>query len=73
MGAKEINGKKYVLLRNPYSTYSLQYQEDGARSRTGNLINVSSDETYGQFYIEIEDFARHFRNITRTNVGKIGE
>lgn len=73
MGAKEINGKKYVLLRNPYSTYSLQYQEDGARSRTGNLINVSSDETYGQFYIEIEDFTRHFRNITRTNVGKLRE
>lgn len=73
MGAKEINGKKYVLLRNPYSTYSLQYQEDGARSRTGNLINVSSDETYGQFYIEMGEFERHFKNITRTNVGKIGE
>ena len=70
MGAKEINGKKYALLRNPYSTYSLQYQEDGSKSRTGDLINVSSDETYGQFYIEVNDFARHFGRVTRTNVGR---
>lgn len=68
MGAKEIDGKKYILLRNPYSTFSLQYQENGEKTRTGDLINVSSDETYGQFYIEVSDFVRKFKRVTRTNI-----
>ena len=68
MGAKEIDGKKYILLRNPYSTFSLQYQENGEKTRTGDLINVSSDETYGQFYIEVSDFVRKFKKVTRTNI-----
>ena len=68
MGAKEIDGKKCILLRNPYSTFSLQYQENGEKTRTGDMINVSSDETYGQFYIEVSDFVRKFGKVTRTNV-----
>lgn len=68
MGAKEIDGKKCILLRNPYSTFSLQYQENGEKIRTGDLINVSSDETYGQFYIEVSDFVRKFKRVTRTNI-----
>ncbi len=68
MGAKEIDGKKCILLRNPYSTFSLQYQENGEKTRTGDLINVSSDETYGQFYIEVSDFVRTFERVTRTNI-----
>ena len=68
MGAKEIDGKKYILLRNPYSTFSLQYQENGEKTRTGDLINVSSDETYGQFYIEVSDFVRTFERVSRTNI-----
>lgn len=68
MGAKEIDGKKCILLRNPYSTFSLQYQENGEKTRTGDLINVSSDETYGQFYIEVSDFVRKFKRVTRTNI-----
>ena len=68
MGAKEIDGKKCILLRNPYSTFSLQYQENGEKTRTGDLINVSSDETYGQFYIEVSDFVRKFGQVTRTNI-----
>lgn len=69
MGAKEIDGKKCILLRNPYSTFSLQYQENGEKTRTGGLINASSDETYGQFYIEVSDFVRKFGRVTRTNIG----
>ena len=68
MGAKEIDGKKCILLRNPYSTFSLQYQENGEKTRTGDLINVSSDDTYGQFYIEVSDFVRTFERVTRTNI-----
>ena len=68
MGAKEIDGKKCILLRNPYSTFSLQYQENGEKTRTGDLINVSSDETYGQFYIEVSDFVRTFERVSRTNI-----
>ena len=68
MGAKEIDGKKCILLRNPYSTFSLQYQENGEKTRTGDLINVSSDETYGQFYIEVSDFVKKFGQVTRTNI-----
>ena len=68
MGAKVIDGKKCILLRNPYSTFSLQYQENGEKTRTGDLINVSSDETYGQFYIEVSDFVRKFKRVTRTNI-----
>ena len=68
MGAKEINGKKCILLRNPYSTFSLQYQENGEKTRTGDLINASSDETYGQFYIEVSDFVRTFERVSRTNI-----
>lgn len=68
MGAKEIDGKKCILLRNPYSTFSLQYQENGEKTRTGDLINASSDETYGQFYIEVSDFVRTFERVSRTNI-----
>lgn len=68
MGAKEIDGKKCILLRNPYSTFSLQYQENGEKTRTGDMINVSSDETYGQFYIEVSDFVKKFGQVTRTNI-----
>ncbi len=71
MGAKEINGKKYILLRNPYSTYSLQYQENGEKTRTGGFADISSDETYGQFYMEVSEFAAKFHNIKRTNVGSL--
>lgn len=71
MGAKEMNGKKYVLLRNPYSTYSLQYQENGEKTRTGGIADISSDETYGQFYMEISEFAAKFHDIKRTNVGSL--
>lgn len=68
MGAKEIDGRKYILLRNPYSTFSLQYQENGEKTRTGDMVNLSSDETYGQFYIEVSDFVEKFGRVTRTKI-----
>ena len=71
MGAKEINGKKYVLMRNPYSTFSLQYEENGEKTRTGSGIHVSSDDTYGQFYMELSDFVGKFHRVSRTNLGRV--
>lgn len=65
MGAKEENGTRYVLLRNPYSTMSLR-EEEGKISRTGGMFDRSSDETYGQFYMKYEDFLQKFDRITCT-------
>ena len=71
MGAEEIQGEKYVLMRNPYSTYSLRYEQDGSKSRTGDLLNVSSDETYGQFYMKIDDFVNKFHTVTKTQLSRL--
>ena len=68
LGAEERDGVKYVWLRNPYSNHSLQYQSDGSRESTKS--GVSSDETYGQFYMKLDDFCKDFTNVTRTNVNK---
>ena len=68
LGAEERDGVKYVWLRNPYSNHSLQYQSDGSRGSTKS--GISSDETYGQFYMKLDDFCKDFTNVTRTNVNK---
>ena len=68
LGGKVENGQRYVLLRNPYSTNSLKYQEDGGRETTGSSLSVSSDETYGQFYMKFEEFVRDFRTVSFTDL-----
>lgn len=68
MGGKEENGKRYVLLRNPYSTMSLQQGKNGKISRTGRMLDTSSDETYGQFYMEYDEFLKKFKHITKTDL-----
>lgn len=68
LGGKVENGQKYVLLRNPYSTHSLQYDENGNRSMTGRLLSAGSDETYGQFYMKFEEFLDTFDKVTHTNL-----
>lgn len=70
LGGKVENGQKYVLLRNPYSTHSLQYKEDNVRETTGSLLSVSSDETYGQFYMKFEEFVRDFQTVSLTDLKK---
>ncbi|MBM6926149.1 C2 family cysteine protease [Pseudoflavonifractor phocaeensis] len=71
MGGKRVGNQRYVLLRNPYSTYSLQYQEDGKKKKTGTVGTPSSDETYGQFYMKYEDFCRQFSTVTRTDLNRV--
>ena len=70
LGGKIENGQKYVLLRNPYSTHSLQYKENGGRKKTGSSLSASSDETYGQFYMKFDDFVRDFQLVTSTNLNQ---
>lgn len=68
MGGKVEEGQRYVLLRNPYSTMSLQYDEKGSRSKSGHMLASHSDETYGQFYMRYEDFIKSFDRITSTDL-----
>ena len=70
LGGKVENGQRYVLLRNPYSTNSLKYKEDGGREKTGSSLSVSSDETYGQFYMKFEEFVRDFQTVSFTDLKK---
>lgn len=71
MGGKTVGNKKYVLLRNPYSTMSLKYETNGTKSRTGMHLDTQSDETYGQFYMEFEEFLQKFQNLTRTDLNRV--
>lgn len=68
MGGKVEEGQRYVLLRNPYSTMSLQYDEKGSKSKVGHMFASHSDETYGQFYMRYEDFIKSFDRITSTDL-----
>lgn len=70
MGGVEKNGHRYVLLRNPYSTHSLKYNEDGSREMTGMPLSTSSDATYGQFYMPYEDFLKDFGQISHTDLNQ---
>lgn len=71
LGGKVQDGKQYVLLRNPYSTYSLKYKGEGdgqSKIRTSGGAVTSSDATYGQFYIEYNEFLQKFSNISSTDL-----
>ncbi len=70
LGGVVKNGKRYVLLRNPYSTHSLKYNEDGSREMTGMPLSTSSDATYGQFYMPYEDFLNDFEHFSHTDLNK---
>lgn len=74
LGATEINGVKYVKMRNPYSNHSLHYDEKGKRSQTGSSVITfanSSDETYGQFLIKLDDFCTEFESLYITDLSQL--
>lgn len=76
LGAEEINGVKYVKMRNPYSNHSLQYNKKGKRSQTGSSVITfanGSDETYGQFVIKYEDFLKEFTAIYVTDLSQLSQ
>lgn len=71
LGGKMVGDKRFVLLRNPYSTMSLHYEDNGkTKTRTGSHLAPSSDETYGQFYMEFDEFLTKFEKITCTDLSK---
>lgn len=65
IGAQEINGVRYVKMRNPYSNHSMQYDKKGNRSKAGGLTPFSngSDDTYGQFLMKYDEFLDEFKFI----------
>lgn len=76
LGGVEINGVKYVKMRNPYSNHSLQYNEKGKRSMTGSSVITfanGSDETYGQFLMKLDDFYVDFPFVYISDLSKLDQ
>ena len=73
MGAKEVNGQRYIILRNPYGNMNAVYDEKGKMHRTESYFTSSMNETYGQFMIKIEDFLADGGCFSRFDTKKIGK
>ena len=72
LGAKEVGGERYVILRNPYGNMNAMYDEKGKLSRTENYFCSSMNETYGQFMIKLSDFLEYGGIISRFDTKKYG-
>ena len=72
LGAKEVGGERYVILRNPYGNMNSMYDEKGKLVRTESYFNSSMNETYGQFLIKFEDFFKNGAIISRFDASKYG-
>ena len=70
LGAEEIDGEKYVTLRNPYSNMTLVYDKDGQASMEGSYVSSSVSESCGQFKIKFKDFLDNMSGFSRTNLKK---
>ncbi len=68
LGGCEIDGKRYVQLRNPYANMSLRYDEKGKRSKSTNYTSSVADATCGQFLMKFEEFLRDFSSINYVTV-----
>lgn len=70
LGGEEINGERYIKMRNPYSNHSLQYKSNNKTTHSGGLtpFSNSSDDTYGQFYITYKEFRENFPFIFSTDL-----
>ncbi|MCR4797952.1 MAG: phosphotransferase [Lachnospiraceae bacterium] len=70
LGAREINGKKYITLRNPYANMSFQKSENGTQTMSSSYFSSVADATCGQFDIPIEDFIQNARNVSFTDLSE---
>ncbi len=70
LGAKEVDGEKYVILRNPYGNMSTMYDEKGKLYKTDWHLSYSMNETYGQFIIKLDDFCKNGNMISRLDMKK---
>ncbi len=67
LGAKEINGEKYITLRNPYANMSYQTDPKGEVSMSSTYLSSSADSTHGQFDIPLYELMKNVKTITRTS------
>ena len=72
LGAKEIDGERYVIMRNPYGNMVAEYDEKGKLHRTDTYMSSSMNETYGQFIIKLDDFLKNAGIVTRLDTKKMG-
>ncbi len=76
LGGFEVNGEKYVKLRNPYGQGSGSYDygksEDAFEKNNSLNFIGGSDETYGQFDIKWEDFKKDFKIVCVNNMNGFG-
>ncbi len=75
LGAREENGKRIVKMRNPYSKGSSTYDYGKDENLFSNKNKIkffgSSDESYGTFEMDWEDFKKEFAEITECNLSSV--
>lgn len=70
LGAKEVGGKKYVTLRNPYANMAYRKDEYGDEEMSSGYTSSVADETCGQFDMPLEEFIRNAASISYTTIPK---
>lgn len=73
LGAREINGQKYITLRNPYANMSYQKSETGSETMSSSYFSSVADATCGQFDIPLEEFIRNAKDVNVTDLKKTSE
>ena len=68
LGAKEVDGVKYITLRNPYANMSYQKDEELDETMTSTYFSSVADSTCGQFDIPLEVLLKSIDNISRTDI-----
>ncbi|MBR5420200.1 MAG: hypothetical protein IK115_03520 [Lachnospiraceae bacterium] len=68
LGAKEVDGKKYVTLRNPYANMSYRVNEVGEAEKSTSYFSSVADETCGQFDMPLEEFIRSADSVAYTKL-----
>ncbi len=68
LGAKVVNGEKYITLRNPYANMSYMKNEAGEEAMSSSYFSSVADATCGQFDIPLAEFIANAQSITRTCV-----
>ncbi len=68
LGAELLDGKPYIRLRNPYANMNSEYTEKGKIYRTDSFLKSEMNETFGQFFITLEDFVKNAGQISRVRL-----
>ena len=68
LGAREVNGERYVVLRNPYGNMNAVYDEKGKLKMTESYLSSEMNETFGQFMVKLSDFVDNAGVLTRFKI-----